>query len=55
MKKMQDRCKTIINKIVEREIGGWPPPCWGMYYQPERPQGQADKNNIPDLEKQDIK
>lgn len=37
MMNLQKLWKKAINQIVEQEMLGWPPPCWGTYHQPERP------------------
>lgn len=34
---LQELWKRAINKGIDKEMLGWPPPCWGTYYQPERP------------------
>lgn len=37
MKASEKIASNIIRKIVVREEMGWPPVCWGVFYQPERP------------------
>ena len=37
--------KTTVKKIVNTEAIGWPPPCWGIFYQPERPAKITVKGN----------
>lgn len=37
--------KTAVKKIVSAEEIGWPPPCWGFFYQPERPSKTTKKDN----------
>ena len=43
--------KTAVTRIVSVEAIGWPPPCLGIFYQPERParitkEGSKDKNSV---------
>lgn len=37
LKKVEKLCKVVVNKLIQQEIDGWPPPCLGTYHQPERP------------------
>ena len=45
----------VIHGIISREEYGWPPDCWGTFYQPERPvhcndvhSDAEDKTNSPE-------
>lgn len=37
MKATEKIVSKVIRGIVSREEYGWPPDCWGTFYQPERP------------------
>lgn len=42
MKVTEKIASKVINGITSTEQFGWPPDCWGLFYQPERPtQGEA--------------
>ena len=37
MKKIEKACKTLNNNMLDGERTGWPPVCYGVFHQPERP------------------
>ena len=38
MKKLEMLVAKAVNAIVDIEIYGWPPVCFGTFFQPERPE-----------------
>ena len=59
MNKIEKMAAKAVNTIIDIEIYGWPPICFGTFYQPKRPTEQAkelirlskgkaskDKNNL---------
>lgn len=38
MKKFEKMAAKAVNSIIDIETYGWPPVCFGVFYQPERPQ-----------------
>lgn len=34
---IEKTCKVVVQTITEQEITGWPPSCFGIFYQPPRP------------------
>ena len=41
--KVSNVIKSIVNKIVDGEVNGWPPGCATLLYQPERPVKPSEK------------
>ena len=37
MKKLEEYAAKAVNKIIDIEINGWPPICFGTFYQTKRP------------------
>ncbi len=37
MKKLEELAAKAANTIIDIEIYGWPPICFGTFYQPKRP------------------
>lgn len=37
MKQGKEMLSTVINRLIENEMFGWPPVCSGIFYQPTRP------------------
>ncbi len=35
--KNETMVKKAVNNILAKEIKKWPPPCAGIFYQPQRP------------------
>lgn len=50
MKKIEKIGAKIVQDIMQTELTGWPPVCWGVIYQPERPVASA----VPENDKEDI-
>ena len=55
MKTSEKLVSKVIHGIISREEYGWPPDCWGTFYQPERPvhcndvhSDTEDKTNSPE-------
>lgn len=45
MKATEKIISKVIRGIVSGEEYGWPPDCWGTFYQPERP---VQRNEAPE-------
>ena len=43
MKKLEKLAAKAVNAIIDSEIYGWPPVCFGMFYQPNRPTLKPEK------------
>lgn len=41
MKPIEKIVSKTIHGIVSQEMMGWPPVCWGVFYQPERPKAET--------------
>ncbi len=37
MKKLEENAKKLVKRIIDIEMYGWPPVCFGTIYQPARP------------------
>lgn len=37
MNKLEKLASKAVNTIIGKEINGWPPICFGTFYQPKRP------------------
>ena len=54
MKKLEKLASKAANTIISNEINGWPPICFGTFYQPKRPtenrehESRALKKSIQD-------
>ena len=42
MKVTEKIAAKILRQITVSEEAGWPPICWGSFYQPERPAHTCD-------------
>lgn len=45
MKTTKEIASKVLHGIISREEFGWPPVCWGTFYQPERPVHCKDVRN----------
>lgn len=35
---LRDTIKQVVQTMIQQEISEWPPVCFGMSYQPRRPE-----------------
>lgn len=47
---IEKTCKVVVQTITEQEIAGWPPSCFGIFYQPPRPCNNVDVTSKPEKE-----
>lgn len=45
MKATEKIVSNVLRRIISDEEFGWPPECWGTFYQPERPVQQKEAHN----------
>ena len=45
MKKLEKLAAKAVNAILDIEIYGWPPVCFGTFFQPERPEVQPNNTS----------
>lgn len=45
MKATEKLVSKAIQRIVSSEEYGWPPDCWGPFYQPERPVSNRESHD----------
>ena len=50
MNKLEKAAKNFVQEITDIETFGWPPVCYGIIHQPERPMAKRGKetNEISD-------
>lgn len=46
MKKIDNFCAKLITSAISTEAVGWPPVCFGAFYQPERPQVEMSNDEM---------
>jgi len=51
MKKLEKLAVKAVNAIVDTEIYGWPPVCFGTFYQPKRPTASRRRTSVSLREK----
>ena len=47
MKHAEKIMSELIHRITIEEEFGWPPECWGPFYQPERPVPCNESHDTP--------